>query len=314
LLKKEAQTGMVNFKQLEAIYWLRELNSFQKVADRLHVTQPAVSTRIATLEEVIDARLVDRNPTGISLTNLGREVADHAERLILQRDAMLNQVRRDRKNTFRVALVGPILHTWGPDFKARLSARLLDLSIEFTVGSNVQIERDIRAGAVDFAFLSLLPQEDQPSTSFSVAYKIGWIGAPEIVETLPQPASKKDLGSKDLVLYPPTSPLFSPVAHHLPKVTGLRHFANSLSTILDMLRCGYGLSAIPTAVVRQDIELNKLKVAVTKDEIKPLIVYCLTATRRRQNEAKAVLEIAAESAREYAALVGDDMKFIEGSR
>lgn len=161
---------MIQFKQLEAIFWLRELGSFQKAADKLKVTQPAVSTRIATLEELVGARLVERNPSGLALTNLGQELAEHAEKIIRQRDVMLERVHRDRRTSLRVAAVGPIMFTWGPILKARLAQEMPATKVEFTIGSNVQIERDIRADAVDIAILSMRPKDEPTSTAFSVSY------------------------------------------------------------------------------------------------------------------------------------------------
>lgn len=303
---------MINFKQLEAIYWLRELHSFQRVADRIHVTQPAVSARIAVLEEAINARLVDRRPTGISLTSLGREVADHAERLILQRDVMLDQVRRERKTSLRVAMVGPVMHTWGPLFRRRVKEDAPHLSVEFSAGSNVQIERDVQAGAADLAFVSLLPTAIVPSTQFSVEYDIGWIGTPEFVDTLPEPATLGELGSCDLVLYPPTSPLFSPVTDAIREMSGQRHFANSLSSILDMLRLGYGISAIPVSAALEDIKTGHLSQVQTIENMRPLTVYCAHVSRQRQKQANTVLEIAESAAQDFAAQPSSAMQFIAG--
>lgn len=291
---------MVRFKQLEAIFWLRELGSFQKVADRLNVTQPAVSTRIATLEELIGGQLVERVSGGLSLTNLGQELVEHAEKIIMQRDVMLERVHRDRRSSLRIALVGPVMFTWGPEMKRRLVREMPSTKIEFTVGSNVQIERDIRAGAVDIALLSMRPKEAPHMASFVMSYQINWVGVPDLVNSLHQPASKRDLGTQDLVLYPPTSPLFSPVETQLPRITGPRHFANSLATIVEMLRSGYGLSAIPTAVVRRDIEESRLSVVETKHSISPLQIQCRPVTQNRERNASVALEIATGVASEYA--------------
>lgn len=303
---------MVNFKQLEAIYWLRELNSFQQVADRINVTQPAVSARIVALEAAINARLVNRRPTGVSLTSLGLEVAEHAERLILQRDVMLEQLRRDRKSSLRVSMVGPVMNTWGPLLRKRLQNLEPDLAVEFSFGSNVQIERDVQAGAADLAFVSLLPSTTLPTTQFSVKYDIGWIGAPKLLSRLPRPATLADLGSCDLVLYPPTSPLFSPVADVMPQASGPRHFANSLSSILDMLRLGFGISAIPVSAALNDIETGRLARVETVVKMRSLTVYCAHVSKQKQKQAAVVLAHAESAAKEFAALPNSAMQFIAG--
>lgn len=286
---------MVNFKQLEALYWLRELGSFQRVADRIHLTQPAVSARIATLEESTGVQLVDRSTSALHLTRQGEVVANYAERLITIRDAMLESVRRDEKTMLRLAMVGPVAHTWGPDLRSLIAEHAPELRVEFTVGSNVQIERDVRAGAIDLAFMSLLPSDSLPVTAFSIEYEVDWLGTPELVRRLPVPASMDDLGRSELILYPPTSPLYSPVQSTLGERIGnggARHFANSLSTILDMLRLGYGLSAVPVAVAEKDIADGVLMRVDTRKSIKPLTVFCAHQARHRKATTDLVVELA----------------------
>lgn len=294
---------MVNFKQLEALYWLRELGSFQRVADRIHVTQPAVSARIATLEESTGAQLVDRSASTLQLTRQGEAVASYAERLITMRDAMLESVRGDQKTLMRIGMVGPVAHIWGPDLRNLITQQVPELQVEFTVGSSVQIERDVRAGVLDLTFVSLLPGDSLPTGVFSVEYEVGWLGTPELVDQLPVPASMADLGRSELILYPPTSPLYSPVQSILGTRyanSGARHFANSLSTILDMLRLGYGLSAIPVAVAERDINAGVLRRVTTREHIKPLIVYCSHQSRQRKSIINLVLELAKTAVQEHA--------------
>lgn len=286
---------MVNFKQLEALYWLRELGSFQRVADRIHVTQPAVSARIATLEESTGVQLVDRSASSLQLTRQGEAVAGYAERLITMRDAMLESVRGNEQTMLRVGMVGPAALTWGPDLRRLVAEHTPELRVEFTVGSSVQIERDVRSGALDLTFASLLPGDSLPAAAFSVEYEVDWLGTPELVNKLPVPASMADLGHSELILYPPTSPLYSPVQSILGTRfanSGARHFANSLSTILDMMRLGYGLSAVPVAVAEQDIRSGVLMRVTTRERIRPLIVYCAHQSRQRRSTTNMVLELA----------------------
>lgn len=112
------------------------------------------------------------------------------------------------------------------------------------------------------------------------------------------------------MLYPPTSPLFSPVETHLSRTTGPRHFANSLATIVEMLRAGFGLSAIPTAVVRQDVDDGRLQVVVPKNPIDPLRIQCEVVTQNRERNAQAALEIANQVAQDYAASTEGHVSFL----
>ncbi len=59
-----------------------ELGSFSQAGDKLFLTQPAVSKRIAALEDSLGARLFDRIGRRVQLTEAGRELLPRARRLL----------------------------------------------------------------------------------------------------------------------------------------------------------------------------------------------------------------------------------------
>lgn len=68
---------------LKAFVSTAELNSFSLAADTLHITQPAISKRIRSLEEQLDSKLFDRHNRTLSLTDAGSALLPKA-RAILQ--------------------------------------------------------------------------------------------------------------------------------------------------------------------------------------------------------------------------------------
>ncbi|MGB4945747.1 MAG: LysR family transcriptional regulator, partial [Candidatus Competibacter denitrificans] len=50
----------MDIASLHAFVTIADNGTFSSAADRLHVTQPAVSKRVATLEEELNVRLFDR--------------------------------------------------------------------------------------------------------------------------------------------------------------------------------------------------------------------------------------------------------------
>jgi DNA-binding transcriptional LysR family regulator len=59
----------------------REL-SFTRAAERLYLSQPALSKQIRALERRLNVTLFDREPDGVRLTRAGAELLPHAERLV----------------------------------------------------------------------------------------------------------------------------------------------------------------------------------------------------------------------------------------
>ena len=63
--------------------------SFILTAQRLHLTQTAVSARIRTLEQQLGRRLFVRNKAGARLTAAGEQFMPHAHALVQVWDALL---------------------------------------------------------------------------------------------------------------------------------------------------------------------------------------------------------------------------------
>lgn len=72
----------VNINQLRTLVALAECKSFSSAAEKLFLTQPAVSFQIHSLEEHFGARLVDRSGKRAELTEEGRLVCDFARQTL----------------------------------------------------------------------------------------------------------------------------------------------------------------------------------------------------------------------------------------
>ena len=73
---------MFDVKQLRVLRSVAEHGSFSAAADALSYTQPAISQQIAALERHAGTTLVDRGSRGVSLTDAGRTLVEHAEVII----------------------------------------------------------------------------------------------------------------------------------------------------------------------------------------------------------------------------------------
>lgn len=65
----------IELRHLRCFLAAVEAGSMSRAAVMLHIAQPAVSQHIRTLEETLDARLLERSSTGVRPTARGREVA-----------------------------------------------------------------------------------------------------------------------------------------------------------------------------------------------------------------------------------------------
>ncbi len=74
----------MNISDLKAFVNVAEQRSFSLAAERLHLTQPAISKRVAALENSLDARLFDRIGRSIQLTTAGSALLTRAQKILLE--------------------------------------------------------------------------------------------------------------------------------------------------------------------------------------------------------------------------------------
>jgi DNA-binding transcriptional LysR family regulator len=76
----------MNLRFVEAFYWVATLRSVSRAAEKLFITQSAMSSRIASLEEELGTLLLDRRDKSFRLTIAGSRFLTHAQKLLeLQR-------------------------------------------------------------------------------------------------------------------------------------------------------------------------------------------------------------------------------------
>ncbi len=74
----------MNISDLKAFVSVAEQHSFSQAAERLHLTQPAISKRVAALEYSLDARLFDRIGRSVQLTTAGNALLGHAHKILME--------------------------------------------------------------------------------------------------------------------------------------------------------------------------------------------------------------------------------------
>ena len=84
----------MDISALQAFLAVAESGSFSRAAERIYLTQPAISKRIAALEKEIDARLFDRIGRGIHLTPAGEALLSRARAVLME----LEDVKRGITN------------------------------------------------------------------------------------------------------------------------------------------------------------------------------------------------------------------------
>ena len=148
----------MELQQLRYVVAVAETTSFTRAAERCLVVQSALSHQVARLERELGARLFDRTSRRVRLTPAGaaflpaaRQCLDAAERAAAEVAAAVGEVRGR-------LTVGVIPTVAAVDIPAALHAfhqRHPQVRIGLRVGASEQLIDQVKAGAIELAFLGL---------------------------------------------------------------------------------------------------------------------------------------------------------------
>ena len=114
----------MNLRFVEAFYWVVSLKSVSRAAEKLFITQSAMSSRIAALEEELGVLLLDRRDKQFRLTVAGLRFFTHAQRLLaLHREIKVEMGAGapQRAVSLRIGVIESVLHSWLIEWVQHLS-------------------------------------------------------------------------------------------------------------------------------------------------------------------------------------------------
>ncbi len=158
-------------QNLRAFVLVAETGSFSEAAEKLHLTQPAVSKRVALLEEQLGSELFDRIGRNVSLTEAGEALLPHALAVQRELDAAARSVRDlagDVSGHLRLATSHHIgLHRL-PPVLSQFSRDYPEVQIDIDFMDSEQAHEMILHGQAELAVVTLALESEASLISLPV--------------------------------------------------------------------------------------------------------------------------------------------------
>ncbi len=280
---------MITLRQLRYLAALAQHRHFGRAAGACGVTQPALSMQIRDLESELGIALVERRPNDIMLTELGAEVARHAERVLAAaRD--LEDFARHRGRVLSGRLHIGMIPTLAPYVLPRilplLHQRFPDLRVELRETQTRVLIDELTRGALDAAMLALPVTEPGLETIrlFDDAFVLA------VPATDPRPETTRvrpdDIEPPQLILLEEGHCLRDQAlalcasAHGSPDVS---LGATSLATVMQMVAAGYGVTLVPKVAADtevRDVRIKLLRFAAPEPARKVGLAWRHTSPRK----------------------------------
>ncbi len=179
----------MELKQLEAFVSVAETGSFSGAARRMFLTQPTVSTHIATLEKELNIRLFERTTKTLSLTEDGRNLLKLASRMFEIKAAMLEYSSEAGENTIRIGASTIPSGYLLPQVNEKYIKNHRECRIIMKYGNSREIEEMVCDGTVSFGVIGKKSERSELKSQFLCSDEL-------VIATPPGPHFEKLIRSK----------------------------------------------------------------------------------------------------------------------
>lgn len=244
--------------QLRSLVAIAEAGQLTRAAEKLHISQPALSAQLKALEDELDLTLFERTPNGMVATASGRRVLANAEKVLAAAQALQNNARLLKGEVAGKASIGTLsdpdfirLGQFMSDAVARFPLLELELHQEVT---GVAMER-VASGELDASFyygelgnadIAGLPLRD-------VVYRVA---APADWSDRLKSAGWSEIAGMQWIIPPPIS------THHKLVHTLLRKHGVDPAKVVEAdqeaVISSLVVSGVGIALMREDMALEKV--------------------------------------------------------
>ena len=131
-----------------------EEGSLRRAAERLHLSQPAITRQVRLLEHELGGRVLERTSTGVRPTNSGHAIAEKAKSLLANYDSTIAEVRRlvrGESEMLRIGYIEPAVQEYLGPALAVLRRAYPKLKVKMLDQTHGEIIIALRRGEIDLA-------------------------------------------------------------------------------------------------------------------------------------------------------------------
>lgn len=253
----------MNLRFVEAFVWVARLKSITRSAEKLCLTQSAVSNRVAALEEELGITLLDRRERSFKLTPSGTRFLQYAERLLALQREIKSQLGSPEQMplSLRIGGIETALHTWLIPMIDLLKKSNRQIELELTIETTPVLVEQLRRGSLDLVFAALPALGEQISNEVLAPLEMVFVG-PESMATQGS-IGVDELLAHDLMTFQGGS------APHVALLDLLRslgsvgkrvHTVSSISALVRLVESGFGIATLPRAAVVQMLPRSKITI------------------------------------------------------
>lgn len=266
----------MNLRFVEAFYWVASLRSVTRAAEKLFLTQSAMSSRVAALEEELGVLLLDRSDKRFKLTVAGTRFLTYAKRMLeLQRQLKAEMGSgAPMEVSIRLGAIESVLHSWLIPWIEQLRKDNPLLELELTVETTPVLLDQIRRGALDTVFAALPASAEGIRTQALTPMEMVFVGNSTLHRK--RRYALADFAETDILTFQRGS------QPHVTLLDVLRqaqveprcvHTISSISAMVQLVQGGFGVATLPRQAVQRLLAFPDLRPLACEAELRPLPIH-----------------------------------------
>ncbi|WP_342416195.1 LysR family transcriptional regulator [Paenibacillus sp. FSL R10-2782] len=277
----------MNIQQLKCFVSLAETLNFSTTADKLHLTQPAVSHNIKSLEHELGIVLLVRNKRSVKLTVAGESFYDDIEGLLFRLDQSILKSKRLSEQYESTLVIGYTETIFEkkvlPDVIKRFKERYPKIQIQLRKSNLTREKEDLLNQKFDIIFTTEDNLGKDSHFCFYPVYKGSYVCVLPHNHPLAneRELTIEQLDHQFLIFFdehqsPPTLKRIQRIiAEQCP--ASMYTYGDSVNTIHTMIKSDLGISVLPNFVIVQDQEITFVPLSPSEE-----VVYGIACLRSEE--------------------------------
>ena len=291
-------------RRLQVFHTVARMLSFTKAAEVLHMTQPAVTFQVRQLEEHFNTRLFDRTHNRISLTEAGKRVYEHSEKIFELYAHMESGVRELTGDVSGVLMIGAsttIAEYMLPALLGDFKAEFPDVNVRLRVSNSDGIVSMVEDNEIDLGVVEApvsnknlaveVCRVDQLVVAVPPDHELAKHDTLTVDELMKYPYITREEGSgtREVILEYLRAAGFAP--HSLNVIMEL----GSPEAIKGAVEAGMGITVISLATLNKELQLGTL----TAIKLDPPLERPFSFVHQKQKFRVRAMEALLNFARNY---------------
>lgn len=276
-----------NYHHLRYFWAVAHDGNLTRTAERLNLSQSAVSVQIKQLEAFLGHDLFERRGRQLILTEAGRIALDHADAIFAAGRELVGTLQEQgrSRHAIRIGALATLSRNFHMEFLRPILGRP-DIEIILRSGNSADLLRALEALNLDVVLINQAPMRDSatPFVSHRLSeQQVSLVGTPDLLR---DHKGLDDLLARIPVILPTADTAVRVGFDALTERLGLRPIiaaeVEDMAMMRLLARAGHGLAVLPPIVVQDELGSGRL---VEADRLPGIgeTFYAVTLTRRFPN-------------------------------